>query len=154
MPGRCQGSRFHEGLVLFVDWLLTDLFFSVSCHFSLFFMSFLGIPASFDAKSAWFRFGFSGRMIGQGWFCLMSAGVWRILKKEKLRSWSFSFFGWLVGLEPTTFRTTIWRSNQLNYSHHFDLLQEVRRACFPKAMQRYAFYLNWQIFRAFFFVLF
>ena len=28
--------------------------------------------------------------------------------------------GWVVGLEPTTSRTTIWRANQLHHTHHIN----------------------------------
>ena len=31
--------------------------------------------------------------------------------------------GWVVGLEPTTSRTTIWRANQLHHTHHILLYQ-------------------------------
>lgn len=32
---------------------------------------------------------------------------------------SGAFIGWMMGFEPTTSGTTIRRSNQLNYNHHF-----------------------------------
>ena len=32
----------------------------------------------------------------------------------------FSSQGWVVGLEPTTSRTTIWRANQLHHTHHIN----------------------------------
>ena len=40
------------------------------------------------------------------------------IKKEENHCWISSLAGWQMGFEPTVFRTTIWRSNQLNYSHH------------------------------------
>ena len=39
--------------------------------------------------------------------------------------------GWKIGLEPTTFGTTIRRSNRLSYIHHFAFaLAKIRRICY------------------------
>ena len=35
-----------------------------------------------------------------------------------------TLMGWIIGLEPTTSRATIWRSSQLNYIHHILLLPQ------------------------------
>ena len=33
------------------------------------------------------------------------------------------FSGWLQGFEPWASRATIWRANQLRYSHHYEFLE-------------------------------
>ena len=47
---------------------------------------------------------------------------YRLAIAQCLIVWYF-YQGWVVGLEPTTSRTTIWRANQLHHTHHI-LLNE------------------------------
>ena len=46
---------------------------------------------------------------------------YRLAIAQCLIVWYF-YQGWVVGLEPTTSRTTIWRANQLHHTHHICLI--------------------------------
>ena len=72
----------------------------------------------------------------RGWYSKARWGR-RLIKNLPFynRKERFLEAGWLVGFEPTTFRTTIWRSNLLNYSHHV-------WPHFWNRLQRYRFYLD------------
>ena len=42
-------------------------------------------------------------------------------EKEKIRNQSSGSIGWIQGFEPWASRATIWRANQLRYTHHISI---------------------------------
>ena len=87
-------------------------------------------PAAFLQKSRRKRCTACGGVVGLAGFEPTHAGVkvpcltaWRqpslfIEKSELFRVRFPCNVGWLVGLEPTASRATIWRASQLRHSHH------------------------------------
>ena len=87
-------------------------------------------PAAFLQKSRRKRCTACGGVVGLAGFEPTDAGVkvpcltaWRqpslfIEKSELFRVRFPCNVGWLVGLEPTASRATIWRASQLRHSHH------------------------------------
>ena len=78
-------------------------------------------------------------------FCSVKIGMCRNKKSLQAKCLQgFSFFdGCPEGLEPSTFRTTIWRSNQLNYGHHVGYVLCLLGEGAVKRLQRYGNLLIW-----------